>query len=163
MASNLRGSHVVAPGHVAEYDRIAGSSPLAVMVGGVALWVVGSLAAIFARPGDGPLVVLLLLSLAAGAAGVWGGTRLGIRNAERRKDITRDVSYLRSVVLFDEDAVSDENVWAAAEIAADLEELDEDTDRLASARIRTAEQDAELVERESRMHEMTQRISALVG
>lgn len=162
MATNIRGHRVVAPGCTAEYDRIARSSPFGIIAAGVGLWAAGSLAAIGVGLDETILVVLLLLSMVVGAAGIWAGSRLGLRNAQRLTDICRDLTYLRAVAVFDERAATDENVWAAAGIANDLERLEDDSDRLAGARIRTAEQDEELADREYRMRQMTERIFALV-
>lgn len=162
MATNIRGHHVVMPGFTVEYDRISRTRPFAIFVAAVILASLGSLAAIGAGLGDAALASLLLLSFTVGATGIGSAVRLATRNTERVEVITRDLTALRDVVVFDEQAASDRGAWDAAGIAIELQDLEDHTARLASARIRTARQEQELADSQNRMHEMTMRISALV-
>lgn len=162
MANNIRGSRVVMPGFTAEYDRISLARPFGIIVGGVALWVIGSLFAIAAGLGDGALVFLLLLSTGVGVAGTAGGAFLAIRGSQRAEAITRDIEVLRDIAMFDENALDDEKLWEAAGIARELDDIEVATDRLASARIRAAAHEQELAERQQRMFSLERRISDLV-
>lgn len=163
MATNIRIHHVVEPGRTAEYDRIARVSPIVVLVGGILMACVFAVASIVSNLGDNGMTFMLLLAALVALGGIVIAFRLADDGARRREAISRPLEPLRAVIVFDEESVSDEALWDAAGIALQCEELEDATDDIASARYRTVAQDEVYISRESQLHEMGQRILALVA
>ena len=163
MAENVRGDLVVEPGKTAEYDRILPSGPILVLAVGVVLLVIGAVVSMGVAAEFG---ANYLVGAGVGIAGfltcVAVSAKLANDSDTRRTALTRDLGALRSIVVFDEDAVGDDVLWVAAELAEQYERLDDEGAPLAAARVRTAAQDAELAERESTLHELATRILSLV-
>lgn len=163
MAQNTRGNRVVEPAHVAEYDRISRVTPIALTVGGVALFFVATGMTIhFSTDG-----LLALLSLALGTLAMAGSLgwaiKLAVANSDRQDEISRDLWAVRDVAVFDEATVDDHALYEAAGLAEDLRQLDHDNARLSQALVRTPEQERQLADHEHARHELAHRILALVS
>lgn len=162
MATNIRGEYVVKPGHTAEYDRINRTHPFGLIVVGVIIWIAGTFTAIAISREGGQLAVLILLAVGLGMYLVWRGGALAHRNDIVKSDITRGLYALRSVAVFDEDSVSDANMWSAAGLADERQSLEWRVEELAQASVRGNRYEQELTEKSSQMDDLTARISALV-
>jgi len=164
MADNVRGDVVVEPGMTAEYDRIRSSGPLAVLIVGVILLIVGLIVPVNLALEHGPG---MLATTAAGHIGFVASAviawRLGVGNERRRRELARDISPLREIVVFDEDTVEDDVLWVAAELAEQYMDLEQEGAALANARARTISQEAEHAEHEQQLHELAERILRLVS
>lgn len=162
MAANIRGELVVKPGHTAEYDRITRTHPFGLIVAGVIVWIAGTFTAIAIHQDGGQLVALLVLATGVGGLLAWRGGVLAYRNDFAKSDLTRELYALRAVAVFDEDAVSDTNMWSAAGLADERQSLEWRVEELTQASVRSDQYEQELTEKSGQMHDLTARISTLV-
>jgi len=163
MAENIRGTVVVEPGRTAEYDRVRQNSPIAVIVVGVLLLAVATVVSInLAVAGGTGMLTAVLVGDAAFFVCLLIAGKLAVANRARRDEMTRSLLPLQEVAVFDEDTIGDQALWVAAGLAVDYMELEAQVAPLVDARVRTPAQERELNDRQQELHQLGERILALV-
>jgi len=162
MSFNRQHDLVVEPLHTAEFDRIAKSSPLTLLVAGVVLFLVSAWLVLSVFHGSVLAPVIVFMGVGAIIACSWMGLNQAVANTDRLAEITRPLEPLRSVVAFDPDTVPGDTLWEAAGLAIQLAELEETYQPLADARLLTPAQERELADLESSSHILAGRILTLI-
>lgn len=162
MSTNIRGDRVVEPLHTAEFDRIAKSSPIALLVGGVLVFA-GSVVTVIALGGENVVVPLVVFAgVGAMVLAFWHSYKLGEANIARLTEMSRPLEPLFGVASFDPATLSSDALWEAAGLALHLAEFEETYAPLAAARLLTPAQERELEDLEATSDHIAQRILTIV-